>query len=161
MQVKVCEQLRVGQMPQATGIVGHGVDGARDVICASNVTVGALVEGIEAQQVGAGGGRRGGALGGPRDGRLVVAGQPNGAFVDGAMLGEDVRMGDSGGEFQIRDGETAVRLLGGDQCPLDCRRESLAPNDRRCGGCYCIEPDAPHTVAACIARADIRGRHGY
>ena len=53
------EQVSVGQVPEATGIVGHGIDGAGDVMCAGNVTVGALVEGIEAQQVGTDRGRCG------------------------------------------------------------------------------------------------------
>ena len=101
MRVKMCEQLCVSQMPEATGVVGHGIDSVRDVMCASNVTVGALVECIETQQIGAGRSRRVGAPGGPRYGSLVVTGQLHGSLVDGAMLGESILMSNCGGEFQI------------------------------------------------------------
>jgi hypothetical protein len=36
-------------MPQPTGVVGHGVDSARDEMVAGNITMGALMEGVEAQ----------------------------------------------------------------------------------------------------------------
>ena len=53
-------------MPQAAGIVGHGIDGPRNVVMPRHITMLALVKGTESEQVGAGQGTGRGAFVGPR-----------------------------------------------------------------------------------------------
>ena len=55
-----------------------------------NVAVGPLVVGVQAQEVGTGGGGGRGAFGGPRDRGAVVTRNPQRAFLDGAKLNKDV-----------------------------------------------------------------------
>jgi len=77
----VCEEGVIRQVPEPTGVIGHGVQGARNVVVARMKAMSALEEGVEAEKVGAGGGRSGRAFGGPRDRCPVVAVEPNGSFV--------------------------------------------------------------------------------
>ena len=47
------EELGVGEVPQATSIVGHHVGLASDVVLGGNVAMTALVQRVHAEEVGA------------------------------------------------------------------------------------------------------------
>jgi hypothetical protein len=78
-RVKACEELLIGELPEAGGVVGHNVGGARDIIGLGQVAVMPLVEARDAEEVG------GGTIGGgtatllPTDGRDIVAQWADGA----------------------------------------------------------------------------------
>jgi hypothetical protein len=157
MGVKVSEESSVVKVPQATCIISHRVDRPRNVVKAHDVTVGSLMVGVQTQEIGTGGGSSGGAFGSPRDRGAVVAGYPQRAFLDGAMLCKDVFVCNCGGELQIGDGHSAVRAICSDECCADLRRKPLTPNNRRCGGNQGVEPDASHALSTSVAGADVRG----
>ena len=53
---KVRQELGIGEMPQPTGVVSHGIDSTRDVMMAGDKTMLTLVESIEfLEQICAGG----------------------------------------------------------------------------------------------------------
>jgi hypothetical protein len=86
----VSEKGRITEMPEAAGVVCHVIQVARDVVVTGHVSVGTLVQGVEAQKVGTGAGGSGGALGSPCEGGAIVARNPEGLLLNGASLSQDV-----------------------------------------------------------------------
>lgn len=84
---KMGEKGRIRQVPEATGIVGHDIGFARNVVMGGNIAKVALVKGIHTEQVGAGrdGGSR--AFMGPGQCGSVVGGHPDGALGKGCVTG--------------------------------------------------------------------------
>jgi hypothetical protein len=95
------EQIVIIKVPQATRIVGHAVEYARDKMVTRHVAVCSLVEGIETKEVGPGTGGRGGTLGGPREGGAVVAGEPKSALLDMAGGSQHIFVRDGPGKFKV------------------------------------------------------------
>ena len=86
-RVEVGEQLGVRQVPQAGAVVSHGVGGARDVVVLCQVSVVALVEGCQSEQVGCRSSSGGGPLAVPVQSRGVVGQVVDGVFPDVGSLG--------------------------------------------------------------------------
>ena len=161
MQIEVSQEVGIGEMPHAAGSVGHRIHWARNVMQAGDVAMGPLVVGIEPQEIGPGKGGGGGALGGPGDRGAVVANDPQCTLLDGAVLGQDVLVGDRGSHLQVRgDKESAARAVRGDQGGADGSRESLSPDDGSRVGREGVKPDAAHTCAARITGANVGRGNG-
>ena len=98
-------------MPQTTRIVGHDVHWPGDVMVARDIAVAPLMDRVETQEVRAdsNGSRR--SFVGPRNSGLVVAGNPNSALGDIAMLAQHVLVSDQPGKFEIGDGDGTIRVV--------------------------------------------------
>lgn len=110
------KELFVSEVPEATCVVSHGINRARDVMMSDQVPMVSLVQRIELKEVRAGG--NGGCrslLLQPRHGRAVIARQPDRAFTDIGLVGKDVLMGDKGGQLKIRDRDRVAFIVGRDQ----------------------------------------------
>jgi hypothetical protein len=114
-------------VPQTAGVVGHDIGLAGNVVMGGNITMMALVHGIQAEKVGTGGYGGRGSRGRPQQGCAVVRGQPNGTFGQGGVRCEDVFVGNHGGELQVRDGEDACGIGNGDHGGANPARERGAP----------------------------------
>jgi hypothetical protein len=55
VEFEMGEKFSIVQSPKATGIIGHAVEGAREVVMTDHISMGSLVRGVEAEQVRAGG----------------------------------------------------------------------------------------------------------
>ena len=126
-----------------------------------DVAMSTLVERIEPQEIGASTIRSGGALSGPREGRLVIPRDPHCTFVNVPGPGQDVLVGNSAHKFQIGDADGAVRMRGGDQGLLHLRWERGAPQDRSGIRIEEVKPHAPHATPTCVTRAGVGGRSGH
>ena len=153
------EQGNISQVPAAAGIVGHGINGAWDIIMLRHVAMVALVQGIEAQEVRASGRGSGGPLAGPGKGCSVIAGQPERAFGEGGRRipgghSKNVFVGDRPRQFEVRDGEGPGGVIASDEFGLDMAREGGAPNY---WGALSREPHAAHATLARITGPDCVG----
>lgn len=142
-------------MPEATGIIGHGVESTGYVVVPRMIPVRALQERVQAQEVGPGGGAGGGSLRGPGNSSAIVAVQPQGAFVDVALSGKNGLVSDGGGELEVRDGDGTMPTIRSDQSSAKCRRKPSAPKDGGCRHVQGVEPHSAHAVTAGITRAHI------
>ena len=88
-------------MPQAAGVVCHGVEWAREVMMTGHVAMRALVHEVEAEQIGAGCSQSRGALGSPGQRCAVVASYPYRAFLNVTSLDKHIFVGDSARQFQV------------------------------------------------------------
>ncbi len=79
-----------------------------------------------------------------------------------ATLHEDIFVDDGGGgEFQIRDSQTAVGTLGGQEQRLDSRSEGLPPQNGRLRGLKGVSPFATHPEATGITGPHIERCNRY
>ena len=118
-EVEVSEQGGIIELPEAASVVGHRVKRARDKVVAGVVAMSSLEEGIEAKEVSAGRGGGGSALGGPSDSGPIVAVEPDGTFVNVAVVGENGLVRNRGRQFEVRDREGPRAALGRDQGGAD------------------------------------------
>jgi hypothetical protein len=86
-EVKMGEEIVVGEMEQPGGVIGHVVVGIGFVVTQREVTVEALVERHLAEKGSRGGGRGDGALTSPVEGGEVVGARTNGALAYIETLG--------------------------------------------------------------------------
>ena len=68
----MCEKGRIRKVPPSAGIVGHGIDGTRNVAMAGEVVMRPLVQSIEPQEVGTSGKGSGRTFRSPGHRRTVV-----------------------------------------------------------------------------------------
>ncbi len=88
-------------------------------MASQHITMLTLVERIESEQVCPHGRGSGGALDGPRQRRAIIAGNPESALVDMSMVGKEAPMGKDASKFQVRDGNGALAMFGGDKVALN------------------------------------------
>lgn len=97
-------------MPSSRCRVCHQVDDPREEAIARHVTVVALVEGLESQEVRSRtSGRRGAPLLPPHSGG-VVRECVDSAFADLERVGQYVQVGQGRGQFEVAVGDRAVRV---------------------------------------------------
>jgi hypothetical protein len=102
------KQLLVSEMEKARALVSEHVVYTRDEVMEWNVTVMTLMQGMDSEQVCDGTGCGSCAFSLPSDGGRVVGEIMDGVRADVDGLGEDVKLGDGGGEFQFAVGNVAV-----------------------------------------------------
>ena len=90
-----------------------------------------LVQRVVLEQVRARSQRDRGTLGGPRHGRTVVTCDPDCALANVMCLGQDVLVCYDASQFQVRNRDQALAMIGGDKRVLDMDREKLPPHDGR------------------------------
>jgi hypothetical protein len=154
------EKVSVGQVPEAASIISHGVERAGDVVVTWEETVVALEEGIEAEEVGTGGGSGGGPFGGPGQCRAVIAMDPDCPFMDMASGSKNALVGNSGGKFEVGNGHGALATVGSDQRSANVVGKGCPP-DNGWGGCgQSVKPDAAHAEATGVAGPNVRRGQG-
>ena len=115
----------------------------------------ALVNAVEAQEIGCGSSCGGGVFVVPHDCRNVVTQWGDRAPMTIHRLGNDVLLGNEPGQFQIGVGDGPMRVGKGHKSRLDLGGELGAPQQWwdvavRCGR----EPDATHALTSCIVGTD-------
>ncbi len=113
------EQIGIRDVPEPTGIIGHGVERARNIMMAGVVAVCALEERIKAEEVGAGGGSSRSPFGCPGEGGPVVAMDPERTLMHVATVSNDSLVCHGGGQFQVGDGNGTVTMCRSDQGSAD------------------------------------------
>lgn len=86
-------------MPEARGVVGHGVNGTGNVIGGAAVTEVALVEAGQAEQVCSGSSRGPGTFPKPRGGSCIVAKVGGSTVSEVKVLGQDIGMGNAASQL--------------------------------------------------------------
>ena len=155
--IEVSKKILATQIPATTRVVGHCLNGTGDVVVPGEITVTSLMERVVTQKVGAGRQGSAGAFGGPGDRSLVVAGNPDGAFADIAIMRQDILVR---GEFEVRDGQGTVRIAVADHVCRYLRGKRLSPHS----GCRVglgVEPHATHSALACIGGTNRKWRSGH
>lgn len=157
----MCENFGVGEVPEPTGVVGHDVGTASNVILLRDVTVAPLMEGIQTEEVRACGGSDGGAFIRPRKSDLIVGHHPQSVFANVPMLSDTVLVGDEGGQFEIRDRQRTLRVLEGDECLTNPFRNLVEPYTAF--RFVCRKPNAAHPMSTCVAGTNVRrlGRYQF
>ena len=89
-----------------------------------------LVQGMEAQDGGGGGGSCNGARPVPKKCRQVISGGLHGAFANVPALGGDIIVKISAEELQLGVVDAAPRVIEGDQVLGYVRRERNTPDNR-------------------------------
>lgn len=121
------------------------------------VAMGALMQRVEAQEVGARCSRGSGSFIGPRERRAIIGSHPQGLFGHGVASGQDVLVSNQGHQLQVRDRDGAMWLGDSDERALHSRVKRLAPQE---GWVYAVwqgvKPYAAHTVNTSIACTDVR-----
>jgi len=153
---------------KARAIVGHGINGARDVEHFGEVLVVPLVEGGETEKVGAGAGVGDGAAAVPRDGSDVVTHGVSSRLAARDKVDDDILVEDGTRQLEVTVGKRTGRVCIRDELGLNCWRPFVAPQNRREQGGRCQpgrghdrrEPHAPRTGFGGIARADLSGGRG-
>lgn len=106
---------------------------ARDI-----VAMGALMDGVETQELIVSSGQVGRPFGRPCHGGPVVAFKPLGLLRDVMLLLKGVLvLGDHTGQFQ----QVEKRIVGRDEGLYNMLRDPLAPNNRRCIGHQGVKPN--------------------
>ena len=156
------EELGVSEMPQSAGIISHTVQGARNKVVACHIAMRALVQGVEAQEVGASTGR--GCR--PFDAhaskvRLSPAIHKVRSWTWRARASTALcAMVPASSRSEI-ERERATRVRGGDQGALDVGRKTGAPHDRGRGWVQHIKPHAAHANSSGVARASVGWCHWH
>jgi hypothetical protein len=94
-------------MKMAGALVRENVRNARNEVMKWKVTMVALVEGVQSEEIGHGTRRGGGAFPLPCDGGRVVGQVVDGVGTDVTMLCQDVELRDGGCQLQVAVGDGA------------------------------------------------------
>jgi hypothetical protein len=97
----MCEKLVISEVPEARGVVGHGVDGAWKVGPERAVAMVSLVESLESEKAGGGLRRRRGTFALPIHRRGVVGARMDGALTQVECVDEDIILGDRRGKLEV------------------------------------------------------------
>jgi hypothetical protein len=103
----VGNELGIGEMKKAGALVRENVRDARNEVVKWQVTMVALVEGVQAEEIGHGTRRGGGAFSLSCDGCCVVGQVVDCVGTDVTMLGQDVELRDGGCQLQFAVGDGA------------------------------------------------------
>lgn len=145
-------------MLETGGVVGHDVLRSREVLSLVAVAVEPLVVTSDLAQVGRRARRGHGLFAGSGDRRGVVAEVVQGRVTDVVAVRHDVELREKRGLLQVAVGDVAVRVVGGDEGPLDFGRESQAPVVTGAG---VVKVDSAHTGACRIGGAEQEWQFGH
>lgn len=149
------KELLVREMPGAGTDVSHGIDGSREETVVGHVAKVALVQGLQAEEVGS---RSCGCCGTfllPSYGRSVVGEGVCSLLADIGVLGQDVTVGQGPGEFQIAVGDGSAWVGEGDEVGGDGRWKGRPPQkgeDPALGGAG-DKMDSSHADGRGVARS--------
>ena len=116
-------------MAQARGGVSQGIEFTRDVVGGRHITVKALMQGQVPKDSGRGGGGRGRALAGPKEGGKIVGRRVDRAFANIKRVCRDIEVPEVTQQFKFRVGEAPVRLSKRPEVRANVGRERNAPYD--------------------------------
>ena len=131
-------------MPEAQGIIGHGIRLARNVVVERQIRVVALMEATQTKKVGNWIARSDGAALGTRDSRGIVIECGGGPFPYVILLDQDVLVRDDTRQFKIAVGKVARWIRPRNQSLLDVRRKLRTPQKR---STIRYKPHTPHAGA--------------
>lgn len=106
--VEVGKEGSGGEMLEVGGVIGHTVEGAREIVVEHDITMRALVEGLSMKEVRGGFGGCDTTFALPEEGGGVISETPEGAFADIETLGRAVMVNECCGQFQVGVGDGAM-----------------------------------------------------
>jgi X-X-X-Leu-X-X-Gly heptad repeat protein len=133
MQIKMGEKFGIGEMPEARAVVRHGVELSRDEKGGGVVSMEALVEGLETEEVGGSSDGGGGPFRLPRHGRGVVGATGDSAFADVKGVSGNIQLNDGSGKLQIGVSDCAGGVGKGDKGGCSVGIKTGTPQDGTLG----------------------------
>lgn len=129
MDIKEGEKVSIRKVPEAGGLIGQDVERAGEVAVLADVAMVALVEGLEAKEVGGGAGGGGRSFGLPGPGSSVVGVAVKEALADVKQVCRDVGLDDGGSKFEVGVGGRPGGVAEGDEITDNIGRERCTPDD--------------------------------